>query len=186
MNESKENFVKYSVGKRFPLEQYLTGKEMNLSMITSNFFNVFISLKNITQRELFAFRESSLTVSLFEMESIPYIIFDFGGWRFDVSIDSHRISNLTKWLTKKSNLVNMFLVDADSGILKAMRQIGLAIEMTENIRDICEKQIFIEANVVEKCHQKIYAEYSIIDMIKHAQLKQTFWRPSFGEFNIYL
>ena len=38
MNESKEIFVKYSVGKRFPLEQYLTGKEMNLSMNNIKFF----------------------------------------------------------------------------------------------------------------------------------------------------
>ena len=180
-NERLNKLVCFSEGKRFPFEKYLTGEELTVSMINSNFFDVLGSYKNISKGEIQCWTKSSLMVSLYEKDSIPFIIFDFGGWSFDVSIVTNRIpeENLDNWLNSESNVVHMFLVDADTGTLLKMRSVGLNRQFADSIRDICEKQTFIESNVVEENHGKIYSEFTTVDMTNQAQYRQKFCKPLF-------
>lgn len=147
---------------------------MTISMINSDFFDVVISYKNITQKEIQCWTKSSLTVSLYEKDSIPFIIFDFGSLKFDVNIVTNRMpeENLDYWLNSESRVVNIFWVDTDTGILLSRRSVGLNMEFADSIRDICEKQTFIESNIVEENVGKIYSEITWADMINQAHYCQ--------------
>ena len=179
--ECLNNPVLFSVGSRFPFEKYLTGNELTISIINSDFIDVLVSYKNISKGEIQCWKKSSLMVSLYEKDSIPYIIFDFGGWNFDVSIVTNRMpeETLDDWLNSRSNLIHMFLVDADTGTLLNIRTIGLNMKFADLIRDICEKQTFIDSNIVEENHRKIYSEFTTVDMTNQAQYCQKFYKPLF-------
>jgi len=165
--------IKYEVGQKFPHDQYLSRGELTVSILNEAFFDVFVSLNGISHDEKETWKKGKMTVSLYSDQNIPFIIFDFGnGFSFDVSIDIKKVldDKVDDWLNSEANSINMYLVDADSGILVAMRMIG--ISFAENIRDICERQTYL-INTEEKINN-ILSTTTTAEMIKNASKKQHF------------
>lgn len=166
---------RYQVGALFPIEQLCTGKEQYVAIPTTDFFNVMLSLKNISKKERKLFTNGSITAYLFEEHDIPFVIFDFGeGLSFDIAFDISRFDQdtLLSWLSSRGNAISLFLVDADTGILEAIRLI--AVGFADEFRTICARQEGQE--YTEMKARMIQQAYTTRDMMKHSIAKTEFKR----------
>ncbi|MEE9905219.1 MAG: hypothetical protein K4305_07345 [Chlorobium sp.] len=132
----------YHVGNLFPIEKYCTGQEQHVAIVTNSFFNVLMSLKHIKKREKELFMNGRLTVYLFEQKGIPFLVLDFGeGFSIDMSFDASMFDEefRREWLASEGNVITLFLVEASTGKLEAMRLI--AVGFADEFRKICSKHV---------------------------------------------
>ncbi|KAA6348494.1 hypothetical protein EZS27_004094 [termite gut metagenome] len=165
--------ITYEVGKPFPLPKYLNRGESTVAILNESFFDLFVSLHGITSNENNAFRKGKLTIFLYENKSVPFIICDFGNnFSFDVSIDITKMNKdqQEKWLNSDVNLISLYLVDAATGILQAMRTI--TINFAEDIKDICERQS--EFDSVQDAINETLEKNNTADMIKKSKKRMTY------------
>ena len=168
--------IEYRVGAPFPLVQYLGRGELTIAIMNQNFFDVLVCIVNPTKVERQAFRKGKLEVSLFEKDKIPFVIFSLeNDFRFDVTIEINKIAQFTDdWLNSNANVVNLFLVDAETRKLEAMRMIAFNRQIAETIRDICEQQTEVSPEIIATKIVTIQEIISSKDMIKNRIKKQLF------------
>lgn len=133
--------IEYKVGERFPLKNYVDRGEITVAVVNDVLFDIVVSLGGITAEEKKAFRKGAVTLSLFRYKDVPFIVVDFGnGFSFDVSIDVTKLTEeqQERWLNEPGNIVTLFLINAHTGVLEAMRTLG--INFAEELKDICEVQ----------------------------------------------
>lgn len=179
--ELGETKYEYVLGQKFPIERYLMPFDLIIAIITNNFFNVLYSCTGLMQHEIDEWTKSSLTVSVFVRDDVPYIIFDYGTLSSDVSLHLCQMpeENLDNWLNSDYSCINMFLVDADTGILKGMKSITLNPNLSDLIRDTCEKQTYLELNDIIQSRNMTYSKYSTRQMIRRSQLQQSFPKSNY-------
>jgi hypothetical protein len=161
----------YEIGKPFPHEQFLNIGEATVALPVGQFFDVLCCKSRLTDNETTAFKQGRLKVSLFERYHIPFIIFDLGsGFIFKVALDAKEaMKEEPDWMTEQANEVNMFLVDATTGILKATRIINLPEILCEKVREIIAKQLSRKSeSSVENDVKALCRMLSINDMIDKA------------------
>jgi hypothetical protein len=163
----------YRVGELFPIEQYCTGRELNVALPTNGLFNVLMSLKKISRKERKLFKNGKLTAYLFEKKDIPFLVLDFGeGFSIDISLDISRFDdeNRQAWIQSESNAIAIFLVEATTGILQNIRLIGIGF--ADQLREICARQQG-ETKFEERVGL-IHAAFTTRDMIRYAIAKTVF------------
>lgn len=133
----------YETGKPFPHPNLVPGAEVARVQFTSSFIDVVLYANNITTDELQTFRKGSLTYGIFQEKNVPFMVFDLSGWTFDCSINLLKVPDdkADQWLNNEGNILTLFLVDAQSNVLLAMRQIGAPHELSEYVRDILDNQV---------------------------------------------
>ncbi|GEM63938.1 hypothetical protein SF1_19200 [Sphingobacterium faecium NBRC 15299] len=149
--------IKYEVNKSFPFPHPGAGAEITLSDITPSLFDVKCYLNNPVIDEIRDWKKGALTYAIFEQDSCPFFIIEFENWSLDCSINILKIktdSDREVWLNAEGNLVNLYLIDATTNILKAMRTISLQKDLCEKLRDICEVQTERYENAIE-CEKRI-------------------------------
>jgi len=158
----------YQVGELFPIEQYCTGKEQHVVIVTENFFNVLMSLKHLSKREKQLFMNGRLTAYLFEQKEIPFLVLDFGeGFSIDLSFDASMFDEAFRenWLASDANVITLFLVEASTGVLEAMRMI--AVGFADELREICSRHV--GRNDIEWQVRLIHTAFSTREMMEHAR-----------------
>lgn len=172
------NSIKYKVGERFPHSQYLNYGEITVSVFNDTFFDILSCLYDLSGKEIKIFQNGDFQFSLFTFEGVPFICINFIGadLSFDLSLDITKLSAVQQenWLNSDSNVINMFLVDAESGILKAMRT--FTIKFSEDIRDILEEQSAFESGKVGEIIRRVNTQFTTDYMIKNATKKLLFKR----------
>ncbi len=165
--------IKYEVGKPFPHKNYLGKGEVTIAILNTAFFDVVCVLSGISPNERKDWRKGKLTVCLYEQASIPFICFVFENWNFDVNINIGKVQpdKIDEWLNSEGNIINLFLVDAITGKLEAMRMISIPQSMAERIRDICEQQSDCDLSEIDKTIQATLSGISTQFMIQHAEIK---------------
>lgn len=134
--------VSYCVGQKFPHDLYLNRGEFMVGMLNDSFMDMIVSLRDITPREITAVESGDVSMFLYQYKESPFVITDFGGgFLFDVSIEITKLpkEQQNEWLNADGNIVTIFLVDADTGILKAMRVFG--VNFQNELKDICKMQV---------------------------------------------
>jgi len=158
----------YQVGKLFPIEKYCTGQEQHVAIVTNSFFNVLISLKHIRKREKDMFMNGRLTAYLFEQKEIPFLVLDFGeGFSIDLSIDASMFDGEFRegWMASDANVITLFLVEASTGVLEAMRMI--AVGFADELREICSRHA--GRKDIERQVRLIHTAFSTREMMEHAR-----------------
>lgn len=165
--------IKYEIGKQFPHPQYLNKGEITVAMLNAAFFDVVCVLNGIMPIERKDWRKGKLAVCLYEQSHIPFICFVFESWNFDVNINISKVQpdKIDDWLNSEGNIINLFLVDAITGNLEAMRMISIPTQMAERIRDICEEQSNYDLSEIDKTIQATISGISTQFMIQHAEIK---------------
>lgn len=133
--------IQYRVGEKFPLKNYVDRGEITVAVVNDVLFDIVVSLGGITAEEKKAFRKGPVTLSLFRYKDVPFIVVDFGkGFSFNVSINVTKLTEeqQAQWFNEPGNIVNLFLINAHTGVLEAMRTFG--INFAEELKDICEVQ----------------------------------------------
>lgn len=133
--------IKYEVGQPFPFPS--PGGEVTISELTTTFFDVKTYFSDPTPEEIRDWRKGKLKYGLYIQDHIPFFIIAFENWDLDVSINILKIKNdedVDKWLNAEGNLINLYLVDARTNILKAMRTMSVHMDFSEGIKDVLELQ----------------------------------------------
>jgi len=163
----------YQVGELFPHEKYCTGREQHVALPTDGFFNVLMSLNKISRKEKELFSKGRITAYLFEQRDIPFVVLDFGeGFSIDISFDTSQFDDETRrvWMQSETNIIALFLVEASTGILEAMRVI--AVGFASEFREICARQAG-QSGIGQRVHL-VHAAFSTNEMMQHAIAKTAF------------
>ncbi len=165
--------IKYEVGARFPHDKYLGKGEITIAMLNTSFFDVLCVLNGIAPNERKDWRKGKLTICLYEQSNIPFICCAFENWSFDVNINIGKATDeqVEEWLNSEANIINLFLIDAKTGNLEAMRTISIPKSMAERIRDICEVQSERSVEETDSLIQATLAGISTQFMITNAEMK---------------
>ena len=158
----------YQVGKLFPIEKLCTGREQHVAIVTNSFFNVLMMLKHISKREKELFSSGRLTAYLFERKDIPFLVLDFGeGFSIDMSIDASMFDEefRNEWMASKANMITLFLVEASTGVLEAMRMV--AVGFADEFRDICSRHS--GRTDIKRQVSLIHTAFTTREMMEHAQ-----------------
>ena len=163
----------YRVGELFPHEQFCTGKEQHVAIVMNSFFNVLMSLKRISKKEKKLFMNGRLTAYLFERKDIPFLVLDFGeGFSIDMSIDASMFDEefRREWLASEGNVITLFLVEASTGVLEAMRMIGVGF--ADEFREICSRHA--GRTDIERQVRLIQNAFTTKEMMTHARASTRF------------
>ncbi|MGZ2609492.1 hypothetical protein [uncultured Bacteroides sp.] len=179
--DNKEStFVRYEVGKTFPLKKYLNLGELTVAVFTSSSFDILVSFGNVTKAEVNVFQKSEFEIGLYSENNVPYIYVNFTDKDNPLSFDvSMNIKKLTKeqedeWLDYESNVVNLYLVDSNTGVLKAMRTIS--IDFMNDIKDILEGQVNMTMDEVNSSIDLVTSFHDTEYLIKNAIKRMKFKR----------
>jgi alpha-acetolactate decarboxylase len=165
--------IKYEIGKRFPHEKYLGKGEVTIAILNTAFFDALCVLDGISANERKDWRKGKLGIYLYEQSDIPFVCFAFENWNFDISINIGKATDeqVEEWLNSEANLINLFLVDATTGTLEAMRMISIPRTMAERIRDICEDQSSRTFDQTDSLIHATIASISTEFMINNAEMR---------------
>jgi hypothetical protein len=158
----------YQVGKLFPIEKFCTGREQHVAIVTDRFFNVLMSLNRISKKEKELFSGGSLTAYLFERKDIPFLVLDFGaGFSIDMTIDASMFDEefRREWMVSEGNMITLFLVEASTGVLEAMRMIGVGF--ADEFRQICSRHAG-RTDIVRQV-RLIQTAFTTKEMMTHAR-----------------
>lgn len=131
---------------------------------------LLVFLKSPTEKEIEAFRAGDVKIGFYEMENIIFLLFKFGGlpW-IDAPYSIHlsaefQPANIEKG---KGYGLQIFLIDAASGILKVIRLIGMGTEWSRRFREAILKQKAAPFDPYEynKKIERIYLSYSTKKMV---------------------
>lgn len=179
--DNKEStFVRYEVGKIFPLKKYLNLGELTVAVFTSSSFDILVSFGNVTKAEVNVFQKSEFEIGLYSENNVPYIYVNFTDKDNPLSFDvSMNIKKLTKeqedeWLDYESDVINLYLVDSNTGILKAMRTIN--IDFMNDIKDILEDQADMTMDEVNSSIDLVTSFHNTEHLIKNAIKRMKFKR----------
>lgn len=179
-NDKENILVRYEIGKIFPLKKYLNLGELTVAIFTSSSFDILVSFDNVTKVEVNVFQKSEFEIGLYSENNVPYIYVNFtdkdNPFSFDVSMN---IKKLTKeqedeWLDYESNVVNLYLVDSNTGVLKAMRTIS--IDFMNDIKDILEGQVNMTMDEVNSSIDLVTSFHDTEYLIKNAIKRMKFKR----------
>lgn len=170
--------IKYKVGEKFPYSQYLEYGEITVSVFNDRFFDILSCLYDLSGKEIKIFQNGDFQFSLFTFEGVPFICINFIGTTlsFDLSLDITKFSEAQQedWLNSNNNVINLFLVDVESGILKAIRTI--TVKFSEDIRDILEEQSALASGKVRDIIKKANSQFTTEYMIRNANQKAIYKR----------
>lgn len=165
--------IKFEVGEQFPLHNHARGIEQPRIDMNEAFFDIcFYSLQSDNDAPIF--RNHPIRYGVFAKNNLPFFLIDFiKEFNLDVSINIHKVheDKVEKWLNSSSNVINLYLIDAKTNILKAMRMISINPECANLIRDILEKQDenYESASTVEGAIKVIANNYSTDEMFENAK-----------------
>ncbi|WP_165044924.1 hypothetical protein [Dysgonomonas sp. ZJ709] len=168
--------LQLEVGKIFPIEKYRNIGEKTFAILNENFFDTLLSIGDPSKKEIQAFNRGKLTIHLFVIKHVAFIIFDIKGlFTFDFTIDINKIKDelaIDQWLNSPANSTSLYLVNADTGILLGLRVLGLPISFAEKIRDVCV--VRLEKDEFEAIQKEVHATISTDEMIKKSIMSFTF------------
>lgn len=159
--------MKYEVGQPFPDQRYVQ-RDAAIAIFTESFVNITITMESLSRSEIEAFKSRSFTIALYKSQNIPFIAMQFQEFSIDASLD---ITLLTaeqqeNWLNQNANVMNIFLIEATSGILTAIRTVG--VNFREELKDILEEQT-AETNIdpaIDNIRNRVTTEEMLVRAVK--------------------
>jgi len=135
------------VGKSFPVKNPHGKADHVTAAIVGQSFDVICWAADISSKEVQAWKRGWLRYGAFTREDIPFFLIYFPEikWPLDVSIniliEREHGRPFRDYLDSAGNAVNLFLVDAATNTLKAMRMIGIDNTVAGDIRLACINQM---------------------------------------------
>ncbi|HKO80165.1 MAG TPA: hypothetical protein VJU78_07220 [Chitinophagaceae bacterium] len=160
----------HPIGSIFPDSRYaqLDGAFICFS---ENSFDVVVLMAGINPSEIEDFKRGKLVYGLFVVDYIPFFILDFGNdLNLDCSFNFLKVKpdDANAWLISTSNLVNLYLKEGTTYVLKAMRTITVNNKNIEEIKTTLKMQgeKYTSPNEVDKKLVKILSQYTTLKMME--------------------
>ena len=175
-NNKQKNMQKFEVGKNFPYPNTSNGMEIARLSFNTNLFDVIYYINGSSGKDIQVWKKSKLKYALYQQAKIPFPIFLFPNqnWSFDLSMNIYKAEEdkVEDWLNNDGNIVTLFLIDAKTNILLAMRTIGVKPKWSEKLRDILEDQWneYDSAQKVDLAIDAILNTHSTSEMLAKTQI----------------
>ena len=107
----------FSLGQPFPEKRYISSGDCIVPRITPHSFDIIITLDNLTFEERKAITCNKFHVSLFVHKQIPHIVFDFGIYKFNITLNIQKISSVNRqdWVYDEETTVKLYLLEPNTG-----------------------------------------------------------------------
>lgn len=140
--------------------------------ITDSGCDLFLFLGSPTNKEIEACKDGKISIGFYRDNEVIIMLFKFGDMPWmDAPYSVHLSKSLTeiKPITDGMGLsLNIILTDGNSGIIKAMRLVGLPTRFSRELSDEIKKQKQIPFKNFDVELQKIYMKYKTKDLVKLA------------------
>jgi hypothetical protein len=140
-------------------------------VVTSTGIDVVLALNSVSVEEYYALTEAPLTLSVFEMNSVPFIILDFDKTMiFQFALNIMGMSDFDRmiWLNvPDKNALRIFHVAADTGELLSMRSHNP--KLMNHIKEICKSQEKYDSGKVNSLIAETENVMTIHEMNQYAQ-----------------
>jgi len=161
---------KYEVGQLFQdgITMYPEGTKFDF---TQGGPILTIFLEHPTEKETQQIKNGRLQIGFWCKDNIIFLLFKFGSLSW---MDAPYTIHLSKPFAFEEIIpgsgfgLHVFLVDAATGIIKAMRLIGLGTTFSIQLKKAIEKQknTAFDESLYDKAIMRVYGNYSTNDMIK--------------------
>lgn len=166
---------RYEVGKPFPFN-FARGIEECRASVNGAFFDVLYYIKDPKPTDIETWRKDKIVYGVYVEAGIPFFLIDFtpANWNFDLTLNIFKVqeNEIDDWLNGEGNVITLFLIDADSNILCAMRTISILSSVSEKIRDVMEKQtdVYSSSDEVDVAIQDAMQRLTTAHMITRTKM----------------
>lgn len=158
----------YSLGRPFPDEKYISSQDCVVPRITPQSFDVIVTLDDLTFEERKAIASDKFHVSIFVHKQIPHIVFDFGVYKCNVSINIQKIHSVNKqdWVCDEETTVTLYLLEPDTGNIINFRMLNFPL-MTE-LKYLLRLQLPLTKETIDSRAKEAEHIYSIQEMEEYS------------------
>lgn len=164
---------KLEVGKLFKQgkTRYTEGVRFD---ITDGGCNLYVFFSNPTGEEIENIKKGNFKTGFYTENNAIFMLFKFGNLAWmDAPYSVHLSKNLTNFQLFDGGqglALNVYLIDATTGILKAIRLIGLKTRFSIQLIDAVEKQKNMSFEGYDININSIMTKYSTKDLVKYGTI----------------
>lgn len=144
--------VKYEVGKPFP-QNFAFGQDASFISTNESLFDLVLAMSRPTAHEKKTIKQEPIRYGCYYQEHVPVFIVDFRfqNLSFDATLNFTKVKEDKRkdWLKTEGNTIGIFVVDAQTNILHAMRMISVNLDFAMNIKNECKLQLQKHAEIAE-------------------------------------
>ena len=170
--EPEVQVVTYAEGKTFPLNRIKRGDGCVFEYISMG-PAVLIYYTNPTGAEIKMIKNAELDIGFFSAECLLYFIIKFGGNIVECPFNANLCSNkqaLQKMGTQRN--LTIFLIDADTNIVKAMRLVQMPSQFSEALCYMVNEQLSspFDERVYNYLVDLVEKDYSVSQLSEFVQV----------------
>lgn len=170
--DEKLDFTSYVVGKQFPLNRKRHGDGCAFEYLGTG-PSILIYYSNPTDIEIDRVETAPFDVGFFSYKSVLYVIANIGGDIIECpfNVNMHAEAQSLKSTGGKQGILSIFLIDADTNILKAMRLTGMPPQFADALWESVSTQ-FDEAfdkNQYNALVDAIEEQYSVEELCQYVR-----------------
>lgn len=164
------------VGKAHPIQNKMKGMQNYNIQFNSSFFDGLYYLKSPSAAQKSAWKSAALTYGVYIEANIPFLLISFtkDKWNFITPLNVHTVTNPEQklWIDSKENVLNLFLLNADSNVTEEIRTLKADTKFTTLIRTACKTQLtkYKSATEVETIIQKTMQTKNFLQMQQAAYM----------------
>lgn len=161
-------FQSYSLGKPFPDEKYISSEDCVVPRIAPHSFDVIVTLENLTHEERKAMVCDKFHVSIFVHKQIPHIVFDFGVYKFNITLNIQKINSVDKqeWVYDEEDTVTLYLLEPVSGNIVNFRL--LKFPLMSELKYLLRIQLAHSKETIDVRAKEAEQLYSVQDMVNYS------------------
>ncbi len=162
------DYISYSLGEPFPEKRFISDRDGISVRITPQSFDIVMTLTNITSDERSAIVSEKFYASLFVFKQIPQIVFDFGVYKCNVTINIQKINSTTlnHWLESDEETIILYLLEEVTGKIMNIR--FCPFPLMKELKYLLRLQIPLSKEAIDSRIHEGESLYSVQDMLNYS------------------
>lgn len=158
------------VGKTHPVLNQMKGMQNYTVQFNQSFFDGLYYLKMPSATQKATWRAGAMAYGVYTEANIPFLLISFTKekWQLLTPLNAHMASEADKkqWLDGKENVLNLFLLNADSNITEEIRTLKVDAKFSNLVRTACKAQLtqYKSATEVNTAMQQIMQSKNFAQM----------------------
>jgi hypothetical protein len=133
------------IGNAHPVLNKMKGMQNYMAQFHATFFDGLYYLKSPTAAQKTAWKAGSLSYGVYVEGNIPFLLVEFPKekWTFLTPLNAFlaNASDRQTWLASNENVLNLFLLNADTNITENIRTLKVDANFALKIRTACKAQL---------------------------------------------
>ncbi len=133
------------IGKTHPVQNKMKGIQNYNIQFNSSFFDGLYYLKSPSAAQKAAWKTGALTYGIYIEANIPFLLISFSKdkWNFITPLNTYSVANEEQklWIDSKENVLNLFLLNADSNVTEEIRTLKADTKFSSLVRTSCKAQL---------------------------------------------